>query len=317
MNEKQNTKNASTPYDDASRTMLTDCSKLIIPVVNEAFHKQHGVRETVTLFQNEFFFTLPNSEQAERITDSNFAIGSVRYHLEFQSTSDGSIMWRVFEYDSQLALKDSDWNESKLTVRFPNTALIYLRHTSKTPNTMQMQLEVPGDSCSYDIPILKVQNYSLDEIFAKKLFFLLPFHLLTYEKEFQIYEVNETKREELMQHYGDLMTRLDTSVQADDLNVYEKNTIIAMMKKIMKHLLKRYSKLEEGLGDIMGGKVLDYEAKDILNRGIEEGKKAEAMENAKELFRHGASYELVRASIKVLSDEELQKIYQSEKNRRV
>ncbi len=85
MNKKENIGNTSTPFDDASRTMLTDCSSLIIPVVNEAFQKQHGVRETVRLFHNEFFFALPDSGQKERITDSNFAIGSVRYHLEFRS----------------------------------------------------------------------------------------------------------------------------------------------------------------------------------------------------------------------------------------
>ncbi len=72
----------------------------------------------------------------------------------------------------------------------------------------------------------------------------------------------------------------------------------------------------------MGGKVLDYEAKDILNRGIEQGieqgmsigKKEAAIENAKEFFHNGASYELVCASIKILSDEDLQAIYKSIKN---
>ncbi len=303
--EKLNTGNTSTPYDDACRTLLTDCTKLVIPMVNEAFGTNHGETEIVTLFNNEFFYTMPDSNQKARITDSNFAIGSARYHLECQSTPDGSIMWRVFEYDSQLALKDSDWNQTELTVRFPNTALIYLRHRSTTPNVMKMNITVPGDSCSYDVPILKVQNYSLEEIFEKKLFFILPFHLFAYEVNFPEYESNEEKRAELMQHYSTLMQRLDACVVAGELNVYEKNTIVAMMKKVKKHLLAKYSKLEEGLGVIMGGKVLDYEAKDI--------KKGEARDNAKELFRNGVSYEIVRASIKILSDEELQTIFMDSK----
>ncbi len=267
MNEKLNNGNTSTPYDDACRTLLTDCSKLVIPVVNEAFGTNHGETENVTLFNNEFFYTMPDSNQKERITDSNFAIGSARYHLECQSTPDGSIMWRVFEYDSQLALKDSDWDQTELTVRFPNTALIYLRHRNTTPDVMKMNITVPRDSCSYDVPILKVQNYSLEEIFEKRLFFILPFHLFTYEVNFAEYESNEGKRAELMQHYATLMQRLDVCVAAGELNVYEKNTIVAMMKKVKKHLLAKYSKLEEGLGVIMGGKVLDYEAKDILRQG--------------------------------------------------
>ncbi len=162
-------------------------------MVNEAFGTNHGETENVTLFNNEFFYTMPDSNQTE------------------------------------------------LTVRFPNTALIYLRHRSATPEVMKMNITVPGDSCSYDVPILKVQNYSLEEIFEKKLFFILPFHLFTYEVNFAEYESNEEKRAELLQHYATLMQRLDICVDAGELNVYEKNTIVAMMKKVKKHLLAKYS----------------------------------------------------------------------------
>ena len=34
---------------------------------------------------------------------------------------------------------------------------------------------------------------------------------------------------------------------------------------------KKYKKIKEGLGGIMGGKVLEYEAKTILRTGIEQG----------------------------------------------
>lgn len=41
----------------------------------------------------------------------------------------------------------------------------------------------------------------------------------------------------------------------------------------------------------------------------EQGNRDEAKEVTREFFRNGASYELVRASIKSLTDEELQEIY--------
>ena len=31
----------NTPYDDVFRTLLNDCSSLIIPVVNEIFHESY------------------------------------------------------------------------------------------------------------------------------------------------------------------------------------------------------------------------------------------------------------------------------------
>ncbi len=247
--EKFNNANTSTPYDDACRTLLTDCSKLVIPVVNEAFGTNHGETENVTLFNNEFFYTMPDSNQTE------------------------------------------------LTVHFPNTALIYLRHRRTTPDVMKMNITVPGDSCSYDVPILKVQNYSLEDIFEKKLFFILPFHLFTYEVNFAEYESDEEKRAELLQHYRYLMERLDACVVTNELNIYEKNTIVAMMKKVKNHLLKKYSKLEEGLGVIMGGKVLDYEAKDILNRGIEQGEQSKLVSQIQKKLAKGKSVEEIAEAL--------------------
>ena len=41
-NKKLNNEgNTATPYDDVYRTLLNDCTSLIIPVVNEVFQKQH------------------------------------------------------------------------------------------------------------------------------------------------------------------------------------------------------------------------------------------------------------------------------------
>lgn len=47
-----------------------------------------------------------------------------------------------------------------------------------------------------------------------------------------------------------------------------------------------------------------------IEQGLEQGRRDEAMENARELFKNGVSYELVRASIKLLTDEKLREIYE-------
>ena len=47
-NKKLNTaSNTATPYDDVHRTMINDCPTLIIPVVNEMFHKKHSDNEKI------------------------------------------------------------------------------------------------------------------------------------------------------------------------------------------------------------------------------------------------------------------------------
>ena len=103
---------------------------------NEMFHKRHSNREEVTVLNNEFFINRQDGKQVERITDTHFMIGSIRYHLECQSTPDGTMMYRIFEYDSQIALQAGKVSGDKLTVRFPNTAILYLRHNKNTPEQM-------------------------------------------------------------------------------------------------------------------------------------------------------------------------------------
>lgn len=46
-----------------------------------------------------------------------------------------------------------------------------------------------------------------------------------------------------------------------------------------------------------------------LKEGRKEGRQEEARENAKKLFENGVSYEVIRDSISILTDEELQQIY--------
>lgn len=47
-----------------------------------------------------------------------------------------------------------------------------------------MEMEMPdGTIVNYQVPILCVQKYTKDEIFQKKLLFLLPFYILRYEKD--------------------------------------------------------------------------------------------------------------------------------------
>ena len=46
---------ANTPYDDVFRTLLNDCSRLVLPLLNEAFGEHYKGTEEITFLQNEHF----------------------------------------------------------------------------------------------------------------------------------------------------------------------------------------------------------------------------------------------------------------------
>lgn len=62
---------------------------------------------------------------------------------------------------------------------FPNTAVLYLRAYKKTPDKMKYVIITPRGTVKYDIPVMKAQAYSLDDIFEKRLFVDSVLYFLT------------------------------------------------------------------------------------------------------------------------------------------
>lgn len=231
------------------------------------FGEEHNDDEKVQFFHNEFFLNHQDGAVEERITDSHFVINNVKYHMECQSSPDGTMAVRMFEYDTQIALEDGEFKDNILSLEFPKSAVVYLRNTSKTPEHMLIRIRVPGDFCSYRIPAVKIQQYSIDTIFEKKLLFLIPFHIFCYEKNFKIYERDELLLEKLKEEYDRIMFQLDELLKKREITEYTMRTIIRMSKLVLENIARKYEKIEKKIGDVMGGKILEYEEKTILNQG--------------------------------------------------
>lgn len=283
--------NVNTPYDDVFRTLLTDCSHLILPVLNEVFGESYLGTETIILKNNEHFLFQADSLQDKIITDSSFLVVgdsvSKSYHIECQSTPDGSMAIRMFEYDSQIALQDSHAGYDSLTLNFPHSAILYLRHTSGTPSQFTITINTPGGQISYSIPTLKVQRYSIGTIFDKRLYFLVPFYIFTYESQLKSIENDTDRLDALCNEYAIIRTRLETLTLQGNLSEYTLKTICDMTDKVISSLAHKYEKIKKEVTTVMGGKVLEYEAKTIYREGIKEGIKEginEGMETLSKLY---------------------------------
>ena len=268
-------------YDGAFRTILNDCRKLIIPVINEIFDEHYTGEEEIRFFPNEHFLDQQDAADKERITDTNFQIiGRIvkKYHLECESSlPDGKITIRLFEYDAQIALDEGEVTEETLTVTFPNTAVMYLRSYKKTPDKMKYVIVTPGGTVQYDVPIMKVQSYSLDEIFEKRLLMLIPFYIFSHEKSFSEYNNNEQKLEELKAEYRIILERLDDLEKQGIIGAFDKRTIIELSSDVINEIARKYENVQKGIGAMMRGPLIQTEARTILNRGISENKKETAL----------------------------------------
>lgn len=178
---------------------------------------------------------------------------------------------RFFEYDTQIALDEGGIQGNILTVTLPYSAVLFLRCNAFTPDELKIRMVTPGGNLEYDIPVMKSGQYTLEDIFEKNLLLLIPFHIFSHEKHFEEYEKDQIQLAALQKEYEQIEGRLEELVDQGAVSEYTRCTIRDMSNKVLEHIAVKYDSVREGVKSVMGGRVLDYEAKTIRNEGIEEG----------------------------------------------
>ena len=298
---------ANTPYDDVFRTLLNDCSSLILPLLNEVFGERYGGQEKIIFSPNEHFLNRQDGKEEKRITDTCFIVAggeTKKYHWECESRADSSILVRIFEYDAQIALDDGSMEGNVLKVRFPHSAVLSLRAGKNAPENMKVQIETPGGMIAYDIPVVKMKSYAQEQIFEKGLLFLIPFYIFTREAGFKEYEENDEKLLKLVKEYETIRNRLEELGKDGTINEYTKCTLVDMTNRVLENIAAKYQKIRKGVKNAMGGQILEYEAKSIRNEGIKQGIEQGRKEGRKEGMKEGKMEErisLVRELMKNLN----------------
>ena len=277
-------------YDSAFRTILNDCSRLILPVINEAFGEHYTGKEKITFFPNEHFIAQQQEGEQKRVTDTNFAVmGKTRktYHWECQSTSDSRMLIRLFEYDAQIALDHGESGEESLTVEFPNSAVLYLRSSRHTPDSYRYIIKTPGGTVQYTIPVMKIKSYTIEEIFSKNLLLLIPFYIFTFEADFEEYESNDAKLGALKGEFQGIVNRLEQLEKDTVIGEFEKLTIIELADEVVKKIAARYAKVLQGVDSIMSGPIIETKAKKAWDEGMQQGMKQGKIAAYFELIKSG------------------------------
>ncbi len=136
---------------------------------------------------------------------------------------------------------------------------------------MKYVIITPGGTVQYDIPIMKVQTYSLDDLFEKRLLMLIPFYIFSHESNFPEYNSNEQKLKELKAEYQVILERLDALERQSVIGAFDKRTIIELSGDVIREIAKKYDNVQKGVGDMMSGALIETEARTILNQGISQG----------------------------------------------
>lgn len=212
---------------------------------------------------------------------------------------------RFFEYDTQIALDEGEIRGNVLTVTLPHSAALFLRSRQTTPDKMEIRIVTPGGSVSYEILVMKLQSYTIEDIFERELLFLIPFYIFSHESRFKEYNEDTVRLESLLEEYEKIKNHLEELLNTGKITEYTKCTITDMSGKVLEHIAEKYINVREGVKSVMGGKVLEYEAKTIRREGIKEGIKEGIEEGMQEGLQKGRMemlFDLVRDNLLTIKD---------------
>ena len=257
----------NTIFDDVFRTMIEKMPYLAVPLINEVFHTSYPHDVPIVQLRNEH-----QQENGEIITDSCLKIGGKLYHIECQSLDDTTMAIRMIEYDFSIAVENAQKQGRRYRMDFPKSCVLYLRSGNNTPDFLEVEMALAnGNIVLYQIPTIKLETYTKDGIFEKKLLMLLPFYIMRYEKDIHEMSENPELFQCLLNEYEEIRINLVKELSgADKAALYmDLNKLII---KIADYICQSEEVVRKGIGEIMGGKVLELESERLLAEGKAIGK---------------------------------------------
>lgn len=88
-----------------------------------------------------------------------------------------------------------------------------------------------------------------------------PFYIFSYENNFPEYNSNGQKLKELEEEYKEILERLDTLENQGTTETFDKHTIIELSRDVIKEIAQKYENVQKGVSGIMGGALIETEAR--------------------------------------------------------
>lgn len=222
---------------------------------------------------------------------------------------------RIFEYATKIASEErNEKNLEELTVTFPHSAVIYLRHTNTTPDEMNIRIVVPTGELSYKVPVMKVQKYDVEQIFEKDLLFVIPFHIFAYKNEFKKYETDENKFEDFLKVYKTIFHKLDKMMEEGKIKKFFVMTIKNATEKVLEKIAKNHKKILEGVQEVMRGQFIESPERTAYYEGVEQGRSEKDGEIEKKDKQITLQAERITLQAEQLSEKDRQIKFQAEQN---
>jgi hypothetical protein len=273
-------------FDRTFKQLLHLSNKAVISFINGLFRTKHPLDSNIEPLNTETI----SKDLRLRTSDTLLRINGLTYHIEVQTSFDVEMTIRVFEYGFAYGVREKTFDQEVRTILFPQSRIIYLTGTAKTPAKQTLRLQFPDGFCyDYEVKTFNPLDHSVKELEKKGMAILLPFYILKMREE--IAKADSKERRKLPAKMRKLLDNVDEAVK----NCREKGQIDDQdALDIMRDLDRLYTELYGGYEELAGEDTMVKEK--IVRYStqlVEEARKQCKLEMAKNLLALGDSPEKV------------------------
>lgn len=238
-------------WDEIFKKLTYIAPELLLPLIREVHGKSYPVGVKIVPLSTEYSVQRTDTKEIAVIrADVTIIIDDKDiYHFESEISYDGLMAIRMFEYDVHAALTfRSEEQKNNINLYFPHSAVLYLQDDARIPKQLMCTIHFQdGTICTYGVPTVKVQSFSLEEIKEKHLSVLIPFLPIRFRKHIPAdsdekktpkaleKRKNQTEKVKLQltSFYREIILILESEIAEGYLSEAQAKTIIQLLTKSM------------------------------------------------------------------------------------
>lgn len=342
-------------WDEILKAIVTTMPEQIFPLIKEVYHIEYPSGTPVTLISTEYstYEENENAPLSSKLMDIALLInGTDYYHLECQMKNNSEMIIRMLSYDLHFAIQHGKHkSHGEIVIHFPNSVVLYPDYNKNLPDTLSCRLIFQDKSEHiYQIPTVRIQSYSLEEIRQKHLTLFLPYILLRFRPllKQKKYSQNHILENELTNYTEAIIVVLEEEYAAGNLNDIQYNDYIKLINHAAKRIFHKHPQYYKEVAGMTEPKLIlpSMILKKQVEEAVEEAKvqirkeleiqmkekfemqareelevqvkeqletqiKTQLLSNARNMLQKNISYDIVKLSFEnQLTEEELSSVYE-------
>ena len=209
-------------WDEIMKALVYTMPEQLFPLIEEVYGITYPKGTTVQFLSTEQPVFPNNTEEAftSQFMDLSVLIaGTDYYHIECQMKNDHQMVIRMLSYDLHFAMQHCETEQDaagEMILHFPRSVVLYPEKNGKIPDRLRCRIIFQDNSeHTYQVPTVKMQDYSMEEIQRKHLILFLPYVLLRLRPQLENH--NGIKKEELTSLVNSVIVILNEEVQLENI----------------------------------------------------------------------------------------------------